>query len=64
MFRTRVNEHKLKHRMFPLITRTFFYSVRAMEHWNRLYREAVVSILGDTKKLPEKGPGLSVMALL
>lgn len=35
-----------------------------MEHQNRVYREAVVSILGHTQKLSENGSGLSVMALL
>lgn len=64
MPRTRVNKHKVKHRMFPLLTNTFFFTVRAMEHWNKLYRGSVVSILGDTQKLSENGPGLSVMALL
>jgi len=41
--RTRGNGHKLKHRELQLNMGRNFFTLRVMEHWNRLLREAVDS---------------------
>ena len=42
--------HKPKHRRFPLNIRKHFFTVRVKEHWHRLPREVVVSLLGGLQK--------------
>ena len=41
--RTRGNGHNLKHRKFCTNVHKNFFTVRVMEHWNRLLRESVDS---------------------
>ena len=48
-YRTRGNGHKLKHRKFCTNVHENF-TVRVMEHWNRLPREAVQSLALETFK--------------
>jgi len=39
------NGHELKHRKFQLNMRKNFFTLSVMEHWNRLPREVVESLL-------------------
>ena len=43
--RTRCKRHKLKHKKFHLRMRKNFFTLRVTEHWNRLHRESVESLL-------------------
>ncbi|KFQ75658.1 hypothetical protein N335_05197, partial [Phaethon lepturus] len=44
------NRHKLQHGKFHLNMRKNFFTVRVMEHWNRLPREVVESPSLETVK--------------
>ena len=52
--RTRGNGHKLKHEKFQLNVRKNFFTLRVMEPWNRLPREAVAS--PSIQDPPGQGP--------